>query len=1048
MSILVSDVSEIENATNAELVETVFNEVKNLMSERQHFPTATYRTQFNRHFTFKQATEQLNYLSKLGISDLYASPYFRARADSMHGYDICDHNSLNPSIGTPEEYEQMVNELHRQGMSQMLDIVPNHMGIGETCNTWWTDVIENGPSSLYAPYFDIDWKPLKAELTNKVLLPILGDMYGRVLENKELQIRFLPENGAFELSYYEHILPVNPRSYLFVLEYRHDELIKELGETSEAGLEYESILTALRHLPKWNDSEREKVLERHREKEVIKRRLAALCSQEPRLRAFIEQNVAEFNGVAGEPHSFDRLAELLDYQAYRLSYWRVAAEEINYRRFFDVNELAAVRVDQPFVFEATHKTIFRLLREGKLNGLRVDHVDGLRNPAAYFLNLQSRYFLEMCRMRLDEMRLEGEERDRLEADLLARFDQERAANPQAPLSRPLNVVVEKILGRGESLPSDWAVYGTTGYEFTNAVNGLFVDSANQKAFDQIYASFIGEKTNFADMIYQTKKQIMWVSLASEVNVLTNLLNQLSEGNRIYRDFTLNSLRNAIREVIACFPVYRTYVTRNHEKLDKRDQFHVETAISRAKKRNPTIESSVFDFMRDVLLLNYPEDLNEDEQTLWYNFVMKFQQCTGPVIAKGLEDTAFYIYSRLISLNEVGGEPDHFGITLTNFHKQQTERQRNWPYSLLTTSTHDTKRSEDVRARINVLSEMPAEWKKAVSRWARFNRRKKALIEGQTAPGANEEYFLYQTLLGIWPFGHDVMNEAAHRELIERVKAYMNKAMKEAKVNTSWINQNVPYEEAVMKFIETILDPPDPKNRFLPDFVAFQQKIAYYGVFNSLSQVLLKLTSPGVPDIYQGNEVWDFSLVDPDNRRPVDYNLRKWWLGELDQINDASGAAELVERKEDGRIKLYVTSRALRFRQQNRELFEKGNYTPLEVQGTAQESICAFARSYNDKEALIIAPRLLMRLASKPGETGPVTGNVWAGTSLVLPNAVAGAKYQNVYTEEIIEVKEQDGKSVIVLDEALANFPLALLVRVEDSAEIHWRSNVPQFRANL
>ncbi len=995
---------------------------------RRHSPTATYRVQFNRFFTFKQAQVQLGYLSRLGVSDLYASPYFKARADSMHGYDICDHNTLNPSIGSEEDYAQLVDELHRLNMHQLLDIVPNHMGIGEPNNTWWMDVLENGPSSPYAPYFDIDWNPLKIELTNKVLLPILGDMYGRVLEKKELQLRFVAETATFQLYYYDHSLPINPRAYRHLLEYRQDQLIENLGNQSDAALEYASILTALRHLPMRYETELEKVRERNREKEIIKRRLAALCLREPQVQAFIEQNTESFNGVAGEPRSFELLHKLLEEQSYRLSYWRVSAEEINYRRFFDVDDLAAIRVDQAAVFEKTHQLIFKLLGEGKLDGLRVDHIDGLRNPKGYLQRLQKRFFVEIAHNQFEESDVSRELRPTLETRLLERFRQEQASGKLPPeLTRPLYVVVEKILGREEALPLDWPIAGTTGYEFANAVNGLFVDSTSQEAFDQLYTNFIGEKFSFPNLAYQKKKQIMWFSLASEVNVLTNLLHQIAERQWLYRDFTLNSLRNAIREVIACFPVYRTYVTREQTKVDRNDQNQIEAAINWAKKRNPTVESSVFDFMREVLLLHFPDDLDEEGRNEWYNFVMKFQQCSGPVIAKGLEDTSFYIYNRLISLNEVGGEPDQFGVSVEHFHRQQMMRLHDWPSSMLTTSTHDTKRSEDVRARINVLSEIPQEWKAALDRWTSYNQPKKTLLDdGQLVPGANGEYFLYQTLLGIWPFEHKIDGPLIHRELIERVKVYMLKALKEAKVNTSWLNQNNEYEAAVGRFIENILEPDDLENRFLRDFTSLQRKIAHYGVFNSLSQALLKFTSPGVPDIYQGNEIWDFSLVDPDNRRVVDYELRAALLSKVEQIEDVSGVRNLVESKEDGRIKLFVTYRTLNFRHQHRTLFEKGAYIPLEASGERSENICAFSRDQNGEKAIIVAPRLMTRLASKPDEIGQVTGSVWATTRLNLPGASSGEKYRNVFTGEIVEVKEQAGKPILELSEVLEAFPVALL----------------------
>ncbi|MEA2576369.1 MAG: (1-_4)-alpha-D-glucan 1-alpha-D-glucosylmutase [Chloroflexia bacterium] len=1018
----------VSSSTNQELVDAIFAEVKRRLLERHHVPAATYRLQFNKFFTFQQGRELASYLDRLGISDIYASPYFRARAESLHGYDIANHNELNPSIGTEEDLDAMLAELHRRDMCHILDTVPNHMGIGEEGNAWWMDVLENGRSSLYAPYFDIDWDPINTKLTNKVLLPILGEQYGKVLENKELQVNFAPEEGRFYLCYWEKTFPIDPRSYQAILDYDKARLLEELGEESDASLEYQSILTALDHLPAHSETERERILERNREKEVIKRRLAALCASEPRVREFIERNVGTFNGVPGEPHSFDLLDALLERQPYRLSFWRVATEEINYRRFFDVNELAAVRIDQPAVFEETHRMIMRFLREEKLNGLRIDHVDGLYDPAKYFQDLQHSYFLEVCRLVMDEMgeQIEGIARPQLESLLLGRFDAERMSDPQGVLNRPLYVVVEKILARGESLPGDWVVYGTTGYEFTNDVNGLFVDSANARAFDEIYNSVIGEKVKFADLVYQSKQRIMRLSLSSEINVLTNMLNRISERDRHYRDFTLNGIRNAIREVIACFPVYRTYITPETTEIEKRDQAHIERAVGMAKKRNPAVDPSAFDFLGDILMLKGFDDLPPEECADRTNFVMKFQQVTGPVIAKGLEDTAFYVYNRLISLNEVGGEPGYFGISPAAFHKAQAERQRHWPFSLLTTSTHDTKRSEDVRMRINVLSEIPQEWRTAFRRWARTNRKYKRAVEGQLAPSPNEEYFLYQTLVGVWPLEEN-LSEEAHQEVVERVQAYMRKAMNEAKVNTSWVNPNEPYQQAVADFIATILRR-DEDNRFLADFLPFQRRVAHYGLFNSLSQVLIKLTSPGVPDIYQGNEIWDFSLVDPDNRRPVDYDLRRGLLSQVEKVKDAGGAASLVESKEDGRIKLLVTSRALNFRRSNLPLFQQGSYTPITVEGKHAGNIISFARSYEGSMAVAVAPCLMTQLG-KAGETVAPVGQVWAGSWLPLPGASDGDSFHNVFTGEVLAASPRNGSVGLPLEEVLAVFPVALLEKV-------------------
>ena len=536
-------------------------------------------------------------------------------------------------------------------------------------------------------------------------------------------------------------------------------------------------------------------------------------------------------------------------------------------------------------------------------------------------------------------------------------------HPPSLAHRPLYIVAEKILARGERLPEDWAVHGTSGYDYLNALNGIFVDGSTEKRFSEIYADFIGTRLRFDDLVYATRKQIMQVSMASEINVLAYQLNRVSEHNRYYRDFTLYSLREALRELIACFPVYRTYIVATTEQVEERDRIVIETAVNRARSRNPTIDPSIYDFLRDILLLRYPDTLDPEAREEQRTFVMKFQQLTGPVMAKGMEDTAFYIYNRLTSLNEVGGEPQRFGTTVAAFHRQNQERLRDWPAAMLATSTHDTKRSEDVRARISVLSELPEQWRKALTRWSRWNRRKKIDVDGKPAPHRNEEYLLYQTLLGVWPFeptkdeGRTTKDERNEQillrpwslrpssEFVERIQAYMVKAIREAKVNTSWLNPNTNYDEAVRAFVAAILED-TPGNRFLADFRSLHATVAHFGAFNALSQTLLKLTSPGVPDIYQGSEIWDFSLVDPDNRRPVDYDLRAWWLGEL--VNPPGSRADLaralVDSKADGRIKLYLTHRALRFRRDHAELFRAGSYVPLEATGDAGEHIVAFARA--------------------------------------------------------------------------------------------------------
>jgi len=919
--------------------------------EHPRIPSCTYRLQFNRQFTFLQARELVPYLHGLGVSDAYSSPYFQARAESLHGYEISDHNKLNAAIGSREEYDGWIAELHAHGMGQLLDFVPNHMGIAEPLNQWWMDVLENGPSSMYAPYFDIDWHPLKSDLRGKVLLPILSDQYGRVLERGELQVHF--EEGAFYLSYYDRRLPIAPGTYRHILEIARQNLAKYKQEDFYA--EFQSILTALEYLPKRTETNPQRIAERVREKEIVKRRLERRCEEAPQVQQAIEKAMRQINGTPGDARSFDALDELLNAQSYRLAFWRVAAEEINYRRFFDINDLAAIRMELPEVFEATHQLVLDLVRAGAVTGLRIDHPDGLYLPQEYFEKLQRR-----C------------------AEALG------IALPQD--GRAIYMVLEKILTGSETLPKDWPVHGTTGYDFASQVTQLLVDSSAETAVTKTFHRFLGHSLQFGHLVYAKKLLVMRLALANDVDVLGNMVDRLSEQNRWYRDFTLEALARAVRETIACFPVYRTYLAPGRP-VREEDRQVVERAVAAAKRRNPVIEESVFNFVRDILLFRFPENLDEEARAAHTDFVLKFQQATGPIMAKGVEDTAFYIYNRLAALNEVGGEPQQFGLSVDAFHQRNLDRQRDWPATLLATSTHDTKRSEDVRARMIAISEMPELWRRSLPRWRVANRRWKRSVNDAEAPDANEEYLLYQTLVGTWPMQPSgEPEETSTPEYVERLQTYMAKALNEAKINTSWIQPNEEWLAAMRDFIAKILET-SLKAKFFLSFLPVAKEIARLGAINSLAQTLLKLTSPGVPDIYQGNEIWDFSLVDPDNRRPVDYKRRREMLAQLAQAKPR----ELVDLWPDGRIKMFLTQRALQFRREHVDLFRRGGYLPLRASGTFAECCISFARELNGQWVVVIAPRLSSRIGFPP------VGEKWKDTLVDLPEALVLDNAREIFT---------------------------------------------------
>jgi (1->4)-alpha-D-glucan 1-alpha-D-glucosylmutase len=939
--------------------------------------------QFNSQFTFRDAESTVDYLHALGISDCYASSYLAAVPESPHGYDVADPTRLNPDLGTEADYWAWIEAMRSRGMGHVLDVVPNHMGIAKSANPWWLDVLENGACSRYADFFDITWHPMKDELANKVLIPILGDQYGVVLERQELRVEY--EHGAFFIRYFDERLPIAPDTYSIIFDnalapWLHDHP----GDDADELL---SVLTAADHLPARSSRDPVDVATRAREKEVVKRRLASLADASPAVRDLIESAVRALNGTAGQPRSFDRLDALLNAQSYRLAHWRVASEEINYRRFFDVNQLAALRMEDPAVFDEVHRFVFSLVERGAATGLRVDHVDGLFDPAAYLRRLQQ------C--------VGGSEHD-------------------------FYIVVEKILGPNEPLPADWPVFGTTGYEFAAVVNNLFVDRRNERAFDDIYARFLRERrghVTFADIAYASKKQVLHETMSGDINSLAHQLNQFSENNRHFRDFTLYSLISTIKEVIACFPVYRTYIT-GDQPVSRHDRQYIEGATRDAKRRMRGVTSVVFDFLQRLLLKETGSSTREEceERT---RFIGKFQQLTGPVTAKAIEDTAFYVYNRFVSLNEVGSDPTIFGLEPASVHAWMVDRQRRYPSALSTTSTHDTKRGEDVRARLNVLSEIPGAWKGALRAWRVAARRHKTPVNGVLVPDSREEYFIYQTLVGAWPFEMD--DETARTRFRERLRAYMTKALRESKVHTSWLSPDEEYEGAVLRFIDALLDRGRP-NRFLERFEPFQKRIAELGIYNSLAQLVIKATAPGVPDFYQGTEFWDLNLVDPDNRRPVDYTKRREALCAL----SSASPSDLLDRRTDGRVKMFTATRALRTRASLRDVFEHGEYVPLDVTGSRRQCLFAFARvgwadGGHRAAAITCVPRMIAMLT--PDAAAPPLGaNVWGDTKVEIPrDFVSASGLCEAFTGQVIPV--DDGGETIAMSAATVfqQFPVALLV---------------------
>ena len=870
-------------------------------------PRATYRLQFHRNFTLRDALALVPYLDRLGISHVYASPIMEARPGSTHGYDIVNHNRLNPEIGDEADFQAFVAALRERGLGLILDIVPNHMGVGGHDNAWWLDVLEWGEASPYAEYFDINWEAARPDLRGRVLLPVLGDQYGAILEAGEIELRFDAGEGSFSFWYYEHRFPVSPSSYATILAAGGEALAPLAAAFPEGRVRGEAARARVA---------------------AAKARLAAAAAR-PECAEAIGRAARSFAGRPGEPASFRRLHRLLDAQSYRLAYWRVAADEINYRRFFNINDLAGLRMELPALFAATHRLIFEWVGRGDVQGLRVDHIDGLYDPAAYIGAL-------------------------------------RRSLPQ-----PVYLTVEKILARYETLPA-WPVEGTTGYDFANQVAGLFVDAEAEAAMTRLYQRVTGRHQDFDTVLLAAKQRIMRVNLASEMNVLARRFHRLSMSRWRTRDFTRNGMLAALEEVVAAFPVYRTYVDGNGASED--DRRYIGWAIAQAKKRWRSIDTSIFDFLHRTLSGGGRE-------------AMQFQQVTGPVMAKASEDTAFYRYFRLLALNEVGGDPRRFGLSVAAFHHATRERAQAWPHAMLATATHDTKRGEDARIRLAMLSEMPRRWGQCVARWLRVNRSRRSEVDGRAVPDRNVEYLFYQALVGAWPVGLDPGDAEAVTCLRERMSAFMVKAVREGKEESGWSNPDSEYEAALTRFVEATLDASRP-SAFLRDFGDFIASFARHSAISSLAQLALKLTVPGVPDIYQGCEVWDFSLVDPDNRRQPDW----------DRIGRDQGE------------KLFVTQRLLDLRRRHAGLFAHGDYTPLAADS---DHLCAFARDHAGEGLAVVVPRLVYRLY-RGGDTPD-----WGDAGLALP--------EGDWRDELTGARRAGGSHLRAAD-LLSGFPVAVMLR--------------------
>lgn len=976
--------------------------------------TGSYRLQLHAAFTFADIESILPYLQTLGVTDLYTSPFLKASPGSLHGYDIVDHAQLNPAIGTDAAFASLSERLRSRSMGLIFDFVPNHMGLDARTNRWWRSVLTHGPGSPFADYFDIDWHSGTPELKGRVLLPILQGPYGAVLERGDLRLSI--DEGAFTVRYGDRELPIDPKESASILR----ELLThaDVPETSRSAVT--GVVDILEQLPDSTEGSNAARERRQRDSVVAEERLAGLLDGSPPLGESLARVVERLNGVPGQPRTFDALHALLDRQPYRLAFWRTAADEINYRRFFDVNDLGGLRVERPEVFDAAHRLVLQYIGEQKITGLRIDHPDGLFDPAAYFRRLQE----------AAGARLAATERD-VDAVMLRDW------------RGPICILAEKILADREALPDGWPIAGTTGYGFMNAVNGIFVDARHEGPMTRLYRRVSGRTSGFADVAYDAKRLIMASSLASELNVLASALKDIAAADRLTRDFTLNALRRVLVETVACFPVYRTYV--DGEGFSASDRDAIDFATDRARRRNPVMVSSLFLFLRGVLLATPAQAPEAAHAGAWLQarrtFTMKFQQFTAPVQAKGVEDTAFYRYPALLSLNEVGGDPGRFGHEPDAFHEGNRLRLEYRPLEMIATSTHDGKRGEDARARLNVLSEIPQIWRRSVFSWMRINARRRTLVDGATAPDRNDEYLYYQALLGSWPpEAADAPTPVeAPADFIPRIQQYMQKAIREAKQHTSWVNSNAAYEDAVIRFIDGTLRGRTAK-AFLAQFVPFARQVARLGMVNGLAQLTLKLASPGLADFYQGSELWNFDLADPDNRRAVDYATRRAmldallpWIERATALDSPPDPGDVIHLERhvdawlhtwhDARIKMFITACGLRLRRRTPDLFLHGSYQALAVSGEHATRLVAFARTWGDQYLIVLVPRLTSeRFTAAPL---PVDGT-WGDTALSLGAEHLGRPFRNVFTGAVIEAPSGASSVTIAVAHILRTCPVALL----------------------